>query len=127
MTLNKSLGLYDISKHITYPGFHSMPSDHIAINAKKWKSLPDDLKRVMEVAQTAIAFELFQQFDADDHRIATEVAAKGITVADWSREDRKKFRQTAQEVWKDWSGRSELCKEIYDSHVAFMKILGLLA
>lgn len=127
VTLNKSLGLYDISKSITYPGFHSMPSDHIAINAKKWASMPDDLKRVMQVAQTAIASELFQQFDASDHQIATEIAAKGIAVNDWSREDRKKFRQTAQEVWKDWSGRSELCKEIYDSHVAFMKKLGLLA
>ncbi|MBE0703578.1 MAG: TRAP transporter substrate-binding protein DctP, partial [Afipia sp.] len=29
---NKSIGLYDIAKHATYPGFHSMPSDHLACN-----------------------------------------------------------------------------------------------
>lgn len=126
VTLNKSLGLYDIAKSITYPGFHSMPSDHIAINLKKWNALPDDLKRVMQVAQTAIASELYQQFDTDDHKIAAEVKAKGITVCDWNREDRLKFRQTAQEVWKDWAGRSPLCNEMYESHVGYMKTLGLL-
>lgn len=126
VTLNKSLGLYDIAKHITYPGFHSMPADHIAINLKKWTALPDELKQVMEVAQSAIASDLYQDTDVQDHRIATEVAAKGITLDNWSREDRLKFRQAAQEVWKDWAGRSELCKAMYDSHVGFMRQLGLL-
>ena len=126
ITLNKSLGLYDISKYVTYPGFHSMPSDHLAINLKKWKSLPDDLKQVMQVSLAAVASELYQQFDAADHQIVAEIKAKGITVNDWSREDRLTFRKTAQEVWKDWAGRSEFCKEIYESHVAFMRTLGLL-
>jgi TRAP-type C4-dicarboxylate transport system substrate-binding protein len=28
---NVSMGLYDLADHATYPGFHSMPADHLAI------------------------------------------------------------------------------------------------
>nr|WP_319391119.1 TRAP transporter substrate-binding protein [uncultured Cohaesibacter sp.] len=126
VTLNKNLGVYDVANHFTYPGFHSMPADHVAINLKKWNALPDDLKEVMQVAQTAIASKLYQQIDTEDHKIVTELAAKGIKASNWSKEDRMKFRETAQGVWKDWSTRSELCKKIYDSHIEFMKNLGLL-
>ena len=126
VTLNKSLGVYDVAKYIAYPGFHSMPADHIAINLKKWNALPDDLKEVMQVAQTAIASELYQTIDYQDHTIATEIKAKGITVSDWSTEDRLKFRQTAQEVWADWATRSDMCKKMVDSHAGFMTALGLL-
>ena len=46
--------------------------------------------------------------------------------ADWSQEERNKFRAIAQQVWEDYSKRSALAKEAYDAHVAFMKMYGLL-
>ena len=33
---NVGLGLYDLVDHATYPGFHSMPSDHLAIRKDAW-------------------------------------------------------------------------------------------
>jgi len=38
-----AIGLYDIATHSTYPGFHSMPADHLAINKEKWDALPPDI------------------------------------------------------------------------------------
>ena len=51
LTNNVGLGLYDIAEHTNYPGFHSMPADHLACRirsvwdgnacappAKSWKS-----------------------------------------------------------------------------------------
>ncbi len=31
LSINKSLGIYDVVEHATYPGFHSMPADHFAM------------------------------------------------------------------------------------------------
>ncbi|HEX6144019.1 MAG TPA: TRAP transporter substrate-binding protein DctP, partial [Geminicoccaceae bacterium] len=33
---NIGLGLLDIAQHATYPGFHSMPADHLAIRKDVW-------------------------------------------------------------------------------------------
>ena len=30
LTNNVGLGLYDIAEHTNFPGFHSMPADHLA-------------------------------------------------------------------------------------------------
>jgi len=52
---NSEIGLYDIAKHATYPGFHSMPADHLAINKDVWDSLPDDIQAIIEVAMEKMA------------------------------------------------------------------------
>ena len=36
---NASMGLYDIVNHATFPGFHSMPSDHLACNKEVWEGM----------------------------------------------------------------------------------------
>jgi TRAP-type C4-dicarboxylate transport system substrate-binding protein len=46
ITTNKSLGIYDLVKHATFPGFHSMPSDHLTLNKGVYDSLPEDLQRI---------------------------------------------------------------------------------
>jgi len=36
---NTASGLYDTNPHATYPGFHSMPADHLACNQAMWNKL----------------------------------------------------------------------------------------
>ena len=38
---NVGLGLYDLVKHANFPGFHSMPSDHLACNKAVWDAMPE--------------------------------------------------------------------------------------
>jgi TRAP-type mannitol/chloroaromatic compound transport system substrate-binding protein len=45
---NVGLGLYDIVNHTNYPGFHSMPSDHLACNKAKWDGMPEHHRRIMD-------------------------------------------------------------------------------
>ena len=47
---NVGLGLYDLGKHTNYPGFHSMPSDHLACNKAKWDAMPEHHRRIMDTA-----------------------------------------------------------------------------
>lgn len=125
LAVNKGLGLYDVGKHATYPGFHSMPIEHVTVNLRKWNALPDDLKRIFEAAVDTIAIEVAVESTTADQKVVPELKAAGVALYDWSAEDRAKFRAVAREVWADWAGRSPIAKKTYESHVAYLKQLGL--
>ena len=55
-----------------------------------------------------------------------DLAAKGVTLHDWSADDRKEFRSFARDSWKSYAGDSDLAQRFVDSHVAYMQQLGLL-
>ena len=48
------------------------------------------------------------------------------TLVNWGSAERRELRAVAQEVWLEWSEKSELAKRVYDSHIAFMTSMGLL-
>ena len=121
-----AIGLYDIATHSTYPGFHSMPADHLAINKDKWDALPPDIQRIIEVALQKMSFQIAMLFEVENQKAAVMLAEKGVHFSDWSAEDRAAFRKAAQAAWQDWAGRSPEARELVDSHIAFMSTLGLI-
>jgi len=122
---NVGLGLYDLVQNATYPGFHSMPSDHLAINKAKWEALPEDLKRIIDVAMQKLAFQTALTFEVKNNEAAAALREKGITLYDWSAEDRMAFRQAAQQAWQGWAEKTPEARALVDSHMAFLKKLGL--
>jgi len=126
VSTNKSLGLYDIVKHTTYPGFHSMPSDHLAINKGVYDALPADLKAILNIAMQKLSFQHTMSQQVDMSEIAAELPKAGITLHDWSVEDRLAFRTAAQKKWQEWGDKTPEARALVDSHVAFMKRLGIL-
>lgn len=126
LVTNDSLGLYDLVEHATYPGFHSMPADHLAINSEVWDGLPEDIQRIFEVAMQKLAYQTSIQIGYSNAKAATEYAANGLNLYDWSDEDRLAYRQGAQAAWEDWGTRTEEAKPLYESHIAFMKEVGIL-
>ena len=126
LAVNKGLGLYDVGKFATYPGFHSMPIEHVTINLDKWNSLTDEQKQILQSAIDTSAIEVATQSEINDKKAAAELTAAGVTLQDWSEADRLAFRKVAQEVWADWATRSPEAQAAYDSHVAYMKSLGIL-
>ena len=123
---NVGLGLYDLVSHATYPGFHSMPSDHLAIRKDAWDALPDDIKRIIDVAMQKLAFQTALTFEVKNNEAAAALTAKGITLHDWSAEDRATFRAAAQSAWQRWADKTPEARALVDSHVAFMTQLGLI-
>lgn len=126
LNTNKSLGLFDVGKHATYPGFHSMPSEQLSCNKKAWEKLPASVQRAIEVALKGIALDLALQTEIRDNQVATQLQAEGVTLYDWSVEDRKAFRKFAQERWAEWGKKTPAAQAVLDSHLAFMKEIGLV-
>ena len=122
---NQSIGLYEIAKFATYPGWHSMPSDHLACNKEKWDSIPADLQAIIKGALDKMAYDFLTKSKIAADKAAVELAAKGITIQTWSPEDLKTYRKFVRGVWKKWGEKSEFAKKAVDSHLKYMEQIGL--
>ena len=124
LSTSQSVGLYDLVKHATYPGFHSMPADHFAINKSVWDSLPDDLQRIIEVAMQKLAFRTTLDYEVDIQRAARELEANGVELHAWSAEDRAVFREAAIKAWDEFA-TTDLAKDLVAQHKEFLTKIGL--
>ncbi|MCB1439246.1 MAG: TRAP transporter substrate-binding protein [Nitratireductor sp.] len=122
---NMGMGLYDIAKYATYPGFHSMPSDHLACNKAKWDAMPENQRRIMEVAMEKLALRQALAGEKANNEAAAALKAKGVQIEDWSPEDRRKFHAAAQASWDEFATTDE-AKALVASHKNYLKSIGLL-
>ncbi len=121
---NVGLGLYDIVKHANYPGFHSMPSDHLACNKAKWDAMPESHRRIMSTAMEALALRTALTFEKKNAEAAASLKEKGVNLYAWSEEDLQKFRDAAQASWSEFATTPE-AKALVESHLTYLRQLGL--
>lgn len=124
---NVGLGIYDIVKHATYPGFHSMPSDHLACNKAVWDGLSDQQRRIIDTAMQKLALQTALTFEKANAEAAAKLRTEGVTLYDWSAEDRAAFRKGAQAAWERWAEKTPEARALVDSHKAYLAQLGLIA
>jgi TRAP-type C4-dicarboxylate transport system substrate-binding protein len=124
---NVGLGIYDIVKHATYPGFHSMPSDHLACNKAVWDGLTEGQRRTLDTAWQKLSFQVALANEKNNAEAAAALTAAGVTLYDWSAADRAEFRRAAQVAWADWGTRSPEAAALLKSHKAYLTQLGLVA
>ena len=123
---NVGLGLYDIVKHATFPGFHSMPADHVTFNLEVWNGLPTDIQRIIEVATQKLALQTTMTFELANREAAAKLVAEGVTLYDWSTEDRASFRAGAQKAWDGWADKTPEARQLVDAHRTFLRRLGMI-
>lgn len=121
---NVGLGLYDIVGHTTFPGFHSMPMDHVTFNLDVWNDFPADVQRILEVGTQKLALQTTLTFEIANMEAAKELKAKGVVFYDWSPEDRRVFRDAAQAAWNDWATRTPEAAALVEAHRDFLRRLG---
>jgi|Transcript_5051 TRAP-type C4-dicarboxylate transport system substrate-binding protein len=123
---NVGLGLYDIVKHANYPGFHSMPSDHLACNQAVWEGLSEKHRRILDTAWQKLSFQIAMANEKANTEAAAALQEQGVTLYAWSSEDRAEFRVAAQAAWDDWATRSPEANALVQSHKAYLTQLGLI-
>ena len=123
---NVGLGLYDITKHTNYPGFHSMATDHLACNKAVWDGLTDAQREILNVAMDSTALRLMTRVLVENgEALATLPSEKGVTIHAWSDEDVKAFREGAIATWQTWADKSPAAANMVESHSAFVARIGL--
>ena len=124
--MNVDLGYHKIAPYQIYPGFHSLPMADVAVNSDRWNELPADIQAIVEMAVRDFAREMIQQMAAADASAAQEAMEQGAELVTWSREERLRFRLLAAAALEDFARRSEMAQRIYDSHLAYLRQLGLM-
>ena len=122
---NMGMGLYDIAKNANYPGFHSMPSDHLACNKAVFDAMPDYQQRIMKVSMQALALQTALSFEKANAEAAAQLREQGVTIYAWSDDDLQAFRDAAQATWPEFATTPE-AKDLVDSHMAYLRQLGLV-
>jgi TRAP-type mannitol/chloroaromatic compound transport system substrate-binding protein len=125
LAVNTSIGVYDVAKHTTFPGFHSMSSDQLACRTDIWDAIPDDQKKIIEVAHKALMADYVMKTLVENGEALAKMPEKGVTTYNWSEDDRAKFRAAAQKAWSEWSKKTPEAATMVESHEAFLKRIGL--
>jgi TRAP-type C4-dicarboxylate transport system substrate-binding protein len=79
----------------------------------------------MEVAMEKLALRQAMAGDKANNEAAIKLREAGVTISDWSSEDRRKFHGAAQASWDEFATSPE-AKDLVTSHKAYLKSLGLL-
>ena len=125
LTNNVGLGLYDIGEHTNYPGFHSMPADHLACNKSVWDAMPAHHQKIIEIAMESLALQNATKNEVMNAQTAKELRAKGINLYEWAPEDLAKYRAAVQIGWTEFATTPE-AKALLASHISFLKDLGAM-
>jgi TRAP-type mannitol/chloroaromatic compound transport system substrate-binding protein len=125
LTNNVGLGLYDIAQHTNYPGFHSMPADHLACRKDAWDAMPAHHKRIMEIGMDSLALNIATNNEVQNAKTAKELTAKGVKLYEWSPEDLQVYRDAVQKGWTEFATTPE-AKALLESHVSFLRDLGAM-
>ena len=99
LTNNIGLGLYDIAKHTNYPGFHSMPADHLACRKDVWDGMPDAHKAILKVGMQALALKNTTINEVKNAENSVKLAEQGLNMYEWSPEELAQYRTAVQEAW----------------------------
>ena len=125
LAINESIGIYDIAKYATFPGFHSMSADHLACNSDVWQSLSDAERTIVETAWQKLAMQVVMRTELANRQAVRALKAKGVTFHDWSTEDRATYRNQVHKIWAEWAGKSDAAARLIESHGLYLKELGL--
>jgi TRAP-type mannitol/chloroaromatic compound transport system substrate-binding protein len=123
---NVGLGLYDIVKYANFPGFHSMPSDHLACNKAVFDAMPEAHQTIMKVAMEALALRTALTFEKKNAEAAATLREQGVTLSQWAPEELKKFRNAAQATWPEFADTPE-AKALVEAHLSYLTQLGLVS
>ena len=126
LTNNIGLGLYDIGEHTNYPGFHSMPADHLACRTDIWETMPAHHRKIMEVAMDSLALHNATLNEVKNNQNARELRAKGINLYAWSEEELNKYRAAVKAGWTEFATTPE-SQELLKSHIDFLVGMGLMS
>ena len=123
---NKSLGLHKVAKYALVD-FHSMPVLSFTVNKKKWNSQPKDIQAILTMATRDMGTQInMRQLMLRGPAEKDDLENHGVTIINWSDEERKKMRAMAAKIWEEESKKSDFAKMAYDNQVGYLRTIRML-
>lgn len=118
---DERLGLYRAAKYYYYPGWHEPgPVLELTVNLKAWNSLPDNLKRSIEVAASASNIWMLSQFEAKNLAALGKLKEQHkVEVLPFPDDVLKELKSFTQVVLDEQSAIDPVFKKIREAYQTF--------
>jgi TRAP-type mannitol/chloroaromatic compound transport system substrate-binding protein len=119
--MDQKLGFHQVAKFYYFPGWHQQATFlEFYINRKKWDSLSDTQKAVIELACGDLTRDVIAEGEATQWRAMTEMRDKnGVQIKRWSPEIMAAFEKAWNEVVAEESASNPNFKRVYASYAKF--------
>ena len=101
----EGLGIFkfdELTKYCTPASLYTMTM-MVVMNKKKWNSLPEDVKKVIEEnSGMALSLEAGKVYDSTDEPFKKRALEKGVQIVELSPEDQKKMRELTLPIRDEW-------------------------
>lgn len=120
-SIDKVLGFYKVANHYYFPGWHQPGSvSFLMVNQRKWDSLSDRSKAVLEVTcRATVAWEVARGIGQQAEAMAY-FGEQGVQFHTWSEEMMEAFRKATTEVMEEQSAIDEDFRRLYENQQAFL-------
>ena len=123
---NKSLGLHKVAKYALVD-FHSMPVLSLTVNMKKLNAQPKDIQAILNMATRDMGTQInMRQLMLRGPAEKDDLENHGVTIINWSDDERKKMRAMAAKIWEQESKKSDFAKQAYDNQISYLKTIRML-
>ena len=116
-----AFGIYKAGKYYYYHGWHE-PGGVLDcfINLKKWNSLPDDLKKIIEISSKAATQKITNEMIAGNNlALQTLLKKHNVKLKPFPDEVLKKLAKLSEKVMSKLTSSDDLSKKVYQSIVNF--------
>ena len=119
--MDQKLGFHQVAKFYYFPGWHQQATFlDFYINRKKWDSLSDQHKAIVESACGDLMRDVIAQGEATQWKAMTEMRDKnGVQIKKWPPEMLAAFEKAWNEVIAEESAANPSFKRVYASYAKF--------
>ncbi|MBW2636564.1 MAG: TRAP transporter substrate-binding protein DctP [Deltaproteobacteria bacterium] len=122
-----AIGADRVAKYMLRPSLHQPSSAlELSMGMKRWNSLPDDLKLVLEQEAYDLAWRNYRYNVDMDFAALKKMREGGLKEYTLPESEVKKVRKIAISAWEEVAKKTELGKKMMESQLSVMKEFGLI-
>ncbi|MEX2523773.1 MAG: TRAP transporter substrate-binding protein [Gammaproteobacteria bacterium] len=115
------LGLNRAAEYYYYPGWHEPGTEfELIVNAEKWKQLPEDLQRIVEVAARSTLTWIYSAMDHHNQEALQKLRdSRNVSVLEFPDEVMAELKQLTVKTLEDEADRNPKFKRVYEAYKTY--------
>ncbi|MGL6261853.1 TRAP transporter substrate-binding protein [Vibrio sp. WXL210] len=122
-SLDLRMGFHKIAPYY-YTGWHEPATElQFLVNKRKWDSLPDDLKAILQVAMKTAAYDMYTQSKHESGKNWASITTEypNVQVKNFPPEVMDALREANDRLLKQHAEKDAMAKQIQDSQAAYLE------
>ena len=130
ITWGSAMGMYsmkfhEVAEYFLWPPVNPINHLTVLVNEKAWKSLPDDLKVILEQAMVRAGLDMTAHQNWTGERWGlSQMEKAGVTINELKGADLQKAEEVAFQIWDEEAKKSPECAELVRMTKDYLRTMG---